>query len=243
MSAPNQSHPDEQIGGFPARLGRKRLPNVKDFAPHTVFGAEVEGSSPTLTWSHQYGPLYALGRANEDVLHRVPDVPEAIVDEALIDAVRAHEADFPGQFRMIARHLVRLCWGPGADRRVVDSLEIELRVYAAVAVALATPAPVLFGRRHAPLRAVRNVGNGSPDLEAGPQAKLKARVVEELRRITPRRVSREALRKCLSVKNASLTAPLQELAEEGVIDRSQRGGIRLAVPLPVPAPWVGNGKG
>ena len=136
MSAPNQSHPDEQIRGFPARLGRKRLPNLKDPGQQTTFGAALEGSSLSLTWSHPYGLLYALGCAREDVLHRVPDVPEPLVDQALIDAVRPPDPGARNHVRLIARHLVRLCWGPGVDRRQVDALEVELRLYTAIAVAM-----------------------------------------------------------------------------------------------------------
>lgn len=114
-------------------------PNQTNRRQQGVFGADVDGCQPRLSWSEPYGALYALGCAREDVLHRIPDVPEVDVDQALVEAARAHEADSRGQFRLIARDLVRQCWGQGADRRMVDALEIELRVYAAIAVALATP--------------------------------------------------------------------------------------------------------
>jgi hypothetical protein len=83
--------------------------------------------------------LYALGCAREDVLHRVPDVPEPVVDEALTQVAGACASRFGNHFRLNARRLVRLCWGTGVDRRLVDALEIELRVYAAIAVAAEVP--------------------------------------------------------------------------------------------------------
>jgi len=103
------------------------------------------------------------------------------------------------------------------------------------------------GPARAPM-AVKLVGNDDDQhlemepIEAttGADPTLKAKIVEELARLQ-QRTSREALRKRLAVKNASLTAPLQELAAEGIIDRDPRGGICLTVP--VPAPLVGNGNG
>jgi len=136
------------LPNYSALPGRKRLPNSGRAREETVFGAELEGCRATLTWSQPYAILYALGCAREDVLYRVPEVPEAIVDEALTQAAGVQGTGSGNHFRLIARRLVRLCWGTGVDRRLVDALDIELRVYAAIAVALTTPAPVQLGRRH-----------------------------------------------------------------------------------------------